>query len=245
LPLFYADPVPLAAARHADWRLLAGRAEFAAQATAIPLVATDIAAASRYYPILFTAGVASPVALVGLERLNLFIEDGQWTAGTYVPAYVRRYPFVLIEANDKSGFALAIDQESRLIAREGAIGEPLFEGSEPSAMTKRALEFCRLFNADFEAMRVFAQALIDARLLVARKADVTLPGGRKLEVAGFTVVDPEAFAALPEETVVAWHRKGWLALIHFHLASLERFTDLLDRQSRRETAAASTPATAQ
>jgi hypothetical protein len=215
---------------------LAGGAEFAAQATAIPLVVTDFVAVSRHYPILFTAGVPSPVALVGLERVNLFVEDGRWVEGAYVPAYVRRYPFVLAEANDKSGFALAVDQASALIAKEGEAGEALFEGDQPAAVTKRALEYCRLFNVDFEQTRAFAQALADAQLLVERKADVTLPGGRKLGVAGFQVIDPEVFGRLPEETVVDWHRKGWLALIHFHLASLERFADLLTRQSRREAA---------
>jgi hypothetical protein len=237
LPLFYADPVALAAGRHGDWRLTSNGAGFAAEAVALPLVVTDFAAASRSYPILFTAGEIAPVALVGLERANLFVEDGRWSDGAYVPAYVRRYPFLLIEAPDKSGFGLAVDAASGLIAREGEAGEPLFAGQEPGAVTLRALEFCRLFNQDHDRVRAFCRALAEADLLVDRQADATLPNGRKLAVSGFQVVDPARFAGLAEETVVAWHRAGWLALVHFHLASLERFTDLLARQGRRDALA--------
>ena len=71
--------------------------------------------------------------------------------------------------------------------------------------------------------------------MVDRRADAALPNGRKLSVSGFQVVDPKRFAELSEGKVVTWHRNGWLGLVHFHLASLERFADLLGRQGRRET----------
>lgn len=242
LPLFYADPEPLAAARHGAWRLLAGSADFASAATAIPLVLSDFTAASHSYPILFTSGEAAPVALVGLEQANLFVDGGKWDEGSYVPAYVRRYPFVLIEAADKSGFGLAIDAASPQVARDGEAGEPLFDGDKPAAVSLRALEFCRLFNADFVSTQAFCTALAEQDLLVDRKADVTLPGGRKLGVAGFRVIDPERFAALPEDKLVAWHRNGWLTMIHCHLASLYRFADLLVRQGRREAVSSPTDA---
>ena len=58
-----------------------------------------------------------------------------------------------------------------------------------------------------------------------------------IEVAGsqsFAMgIDPEKLAALPDETVLAWHKSGWLALIHFHLASLDNFQALLNRRGRR------------
>jgi hypothetical protein len=245
LPLFYTSPEPLAGSRHGGWRLLAGEAGFAADTAAIPLVATDFASAARSYPILFTSGEVAPVALVGLERANLFVEGGRWEEGAYVPAYVRRYPFLLIEAPDQSGFGLAIDAASPQVIRDGEQGEALFtDTSEPAPVTLRALEFCRLFNHEHERARAFCAALTEAQLLVDRRADVTLPTGRTLRVSGFQVVDPERFARLDEATLVAWHRNGWLALVHFHLASLERFTDLLARQGRREAAATpTTPAT--
>jgi hypothetical protein len=237
LPPFYSEPVLLTASQHGHWRLLPGGAAFASGTTCIPLVGSDFAAASRSYPILFSTGEVTPVALVGLERSNLFVEGTSWDAGAYVPAYVRRYPFIMIEATDRSSAALAVDAASDLIAKEqGSGGAPLFEGDKPSEGTLRALEFCRLFSQDHERTRAFSKALEQEGLLIERRADAALPSGRKVAVSGFHVVDPKGFGELPEEKVVAWHRNGWLGLIHFHLASLERFADLLARQSQRDLA---------
>jgi hypothetical protein len=237
LPPLYADPVALTASLHGHWRLRAASgAAFAARIGSIPLAASDFAAASRSYPIVFTSGEAMPVALVGLEQSNLFVDGSRWAEGTYVPAYVRRYPFVMIEAGDRSSFALAVDAASDLIGKEqgSAEGTPLFEGEKPSPATLRALEFCRQFSQDHQLARAFCKALTEEGLLLERRADITLPNGRKLAVAGFQVVDPQRFAKLSEQKVVLWHRNGWLGLIHFHLASLERFSDLIARQARRE-----------
>lgn len=237
LPLFYSQPTLLTVSQHAHWRLVPGNAAFAAGATSLPLVGSDFAPASRSYPILFTTREVMPVALVGLERANLFVEGGRWATGAYVPAYVRRYPFIMVEGADRSGAALAVDAASDLIRKEqGSDGAGLFEGEKPSQATLRALEFCRLFAQDHERTKAFSKAISEEGLLIERRADAALPNGRKLGVAGFQVVDPKRFTELPEEKVVAWHRNGWLGLIHFHFASLERFADLLVRQSQRDVA---------
>jgi hypothetical protein len=79
------------------------------------------------------------VAPVGLERNNLFVEGRRWTEGAYVPAYVRRHPFIMVEAPGGASAALAVDAASELISKDqGGGGEPLFEGTQPSAVTLRA-----------------------------------------------------------------------------------------------------------
>ena len=242
-PLFYRRPVPLSLQLHAQWRLKEGDLAFAAQANVVPLVIGEFAMASRSYPIVFAADDAAPLVLLGLEHDNLFLADGRWSEGHYIPAYVRRYPFVFIRTLNPEGFALAIDAQSDRIVQEGEAGVALFQDNAASAATTQALEFCRLFTGEHKATEGFAAALRSHALLTARNADATLPGGRKLSLTGFEVVDAEKFAALPEEIVVDWHRKGWLALVNFHLASLGRFADLLSRQIESQTrSAASDPA---
>lgn len=233
LPPFYIQPTPLDSTRHQDWRLLPGDATFAAATPSVTLSVSEFAAASRCYPILFTAGEPSPLALMGLDQSNLFIKDGRWAQGAYVPAYVRRFPFVLIESADRRGFVLGVDGASPRIAKDGDEGAALFEDGQPTEITRQALEFCRLFNLDHQRTQAFCAALKAADLLVERQADATLPDGRKLGVTGFQVVDPERFAALPEDKVLTWHRNGWLALAYHHLASLEGFQALLLRQGQR------------
>jgi hypothetical protein len=236
LPLFYRRPVPLSTHRHAEWRLKPGNLDFAAQCTALPVVTDEFAPASRSYPLLFSAQDAMPLVLLGLERRNLFVEDGEWAQDHYVPAYVRRYPFVFVRTPDPEGYALAIDADSGRVVEAGDEGVALFDGDQPSTLTRQALEFCSRFTGEHLATQAFSQALKSNGLLASRDASVTMPGGRRLNVTGFDVVDAEKFSALPEEVVVEWHRKGWLALVHFHMASLSRFGELLSRQGAHPAA---------
>lgn len=231
LPLFYREPQPLSSSVHSAWRLKDGDASFAAEAPYVPIVAGELAAAARDYPVVFAAGDAQPIAVLGLERRNLFVEDGRWARDAYVPAYVRRYPFGFIATVNPDGFALAIDAASDRVVQSGDEGAALFEDGKPSELTKQALSFCDAFQAEAKATRDFAEALKTQDLLIDRRADATLPDGRKLGLEGFQVVDAEKFSKLPDEVVLEWHNNGYLALVHFHLASLERFSNLLNRQA--------------
>ncbi|ATQ44594.1 SapC family protein [Caulobacter mirabilis] len=229
-PLFYREPEALSSRLHADWRLKSGDLGFAAATHVVPIVVAEFARASRWYPVLFTAGTPSPVALLGLEPRNLFVTDGVWTPQAYVPAYVRRYPFGFMATSEPDRYALAIDAASDAVVRGGEEGEPLFADGEPGPLTREALKFCDAFQGEAAATSAFCAAVAAQGLLVDRRAEAVLPDGRRFGVEGFQVIDPERFGALPAEVVVDWHQRGWLGLAHFHLASLDRFTDLLALQ---------------
>ena len=232
LPLFYSAPEPLSAQRHGDWRLLEGDFAFAAETPFVPLAATEIAVAARDYPVVFAGDGGSPITVLGLDRRNLFVDAaGRWDAAAYVPAYVRRYPFAFMAVEEPEGLLLAIDAAAGRIVREGEAGSALFEGEAPSALTRQAMEFCAAFDRDARETVRFAEALRAKALLIDQRADVALPDGSTLGVTGFQVVDRDKFAALDEETVLAWHRDGLLGLVHLHFASLTRFEALLARRA--------------
>ena len=234
LPLFYKNPQLVSASVHGDWRLKPGDFSFAKDAIAVPIVVGEFTATLRNFPILFTSGGAEigPIALLGLDASNLFVDDGKWTDAAYVPAYLRRYPFGFIAHPD--GFALGIDAASERIVQSGEEGARLFDNGEPSQLTKQALQFCEAYRAESAATREFSQALKNKGLLIDRCADATLPNGRKLGIEGFQIVDAPKFKALDAATIIEWHHKGWLALVHFHLASLDRFEDLVARRGARD-----------
>jgi hypothetical protein len=119
------------------------------------------------------------------------------------------------------------------VVKGGDEGQPLFVDGKATDMVQQALEFCGQFTREHEQTQAFSKALIDNGLLVERNATVRTPDGREFNLNGFLVVDVEKFVALPEATVVEWHRSGWLALIHQHLMSLGRFNDLTRRQVER------------
>lgn len=237
VPLFYTAPEPLSAAAHGAWRLSEGDFAFAAETPFVPVVTAEVAQAMHAYPIVFSGGDAHPIALMGVERENLFVTGGHWAQDAYVPAYVRRYPFGFIPTINPDGFVLAIDAAAERIRKDGDDGVALFDAQEPSELTQQALAFCDAFQSEAAATRAFADALVAAELLVDRRADVQLPDGRTLGLEGFQIVDADKVAALPDETVVEWHRNGWLALVHHHLASLDRFPSLLARRAARTAVA--------
>ncbi len=227
LPLFYSRPAALNAGLHGDLKLKGGDFAFAADTNASPLAVVEFASAGRHYPIVFSDADHFPLALLGLERQNRFLDQGQWEANAYVPAYIRRYPFVFIETRE-NGFALAVDMASeRLQAEEGAA---FFADGKPSELTEGAMAFCKEFHAAHVMTRAFVTALKAHDLLVPHHVDARLGPDTPLKLSGFSVVDRARFDALADEAVLEWHRNGWLALVHLHLNSLDRFNDLLVRE---------------
>ncbi|MEP9360977.1 SapC family protein [Sphingomonas sp. KR3-1] len=230
LPLFYRTPEPLNAAQHGDLRIVEGDLAFAADTNALPIVLGEFAAAMRHYPIVFAGDDGFPVAILGLGQGNRFVEQGRWGEGIYLPAYLRRYPFGFIDAGAR-GFALALDTGSERVVRGDEAGVALFEGNQPTEFTLGAMAFCNEFQAAHGQTRAFVEALLANDLLVIQEAEARLASGQPMRLGGFRVVDREAFGKLSDALVLEWHRLGWLALIHFHFASLDRFQDLLVRES--------------
>jgi hypothetical protein len=190
LPMFYRKPEALNPSRHGALSLVTKPDYgFAATAHAIPIMASEMPAAMRSYPIVFVGPQKAPVVITGLrQNENLFVEpDGSWTAPHYVPAYVRRYPFVLAEDKQPAErLTLCIDRDSDRIVEtvgmpssgEAAGTVPLFDGSEPSQATRGALEFCNQFQMGFAATRAVIESIDALGLFVTRKSTVTLEGPR-------------------------------------------------------------------
>jgi len=235
MPLFYQKPRVLIADAHRDLHLTAAHDFAFARATnAVPIMVPEFVEAQHSYPIVFVGEPVHPAVVLGLEQDNLFVAaDGAWAEGRYVPAYVRRYPFVFIETADGEQLALGIDTASDRVVSAPDGGEglvPLFDGDKPAPLTEGALRFSAALQASQVDTRAFCEALADQNLLIDQQAQGSFPDGRPFHVQGFRIVDAGLLAALPDEIVLDWNRKGWLALVHYHLASLACFRDLLARQ---------------
>ena len=231
MPLFYKHPVPLQISRHQGWSLKSdGGFLFASGANSVPLTGNEFALAGRHYPILFAPGDKPfPIALLGLRQdQNLFVDkQGLWQGNTYVPEYVRRYPFIFFAQPDSDKLILCVDEESDLL--EDGSGNPFFTAGQQSEMTKTALEFCAGFQQRHEATLAFCKAATDLDLMMERVANVTLRTGETLNVRGFNVIDAQKFDALEDSVILDWRRRGWLPLVYLHLASLNAWGDLVDR----------------
>jgi SapC len=235
LPLFYRKPVAVSAGQHGALSLVpVTDYGFARNTNSIPLAIAEFALAVRHYPIVFAATrPAIPVAIVGIDAAeNLFLDVlGRWVDGVYLPAYVRRYPFLFIESADGAEFALAVDEAANALKIGG--DTRLFEDGKPSAALERALAFCREYQSNVATSRAFADALEAEGLLVDRVATFELKSGRKVRLSGFRVVDEERFNALPDAAFLAFRKRGWLTPLYLHLVSTANWSGIIDLAARR------------
>jgi len=236
LPMFYSSIRPLDMERDANLHVSAPKHfRFAANTNAIPLLVDEFAMAAAHYPIVFAAGDQPvPAAVVGLKQdNNLFLdEEGLWLGGSYLPAYVRRYPFLLMDDPDKKQYVLCIDETSDMLAEQGEYD--LFKDGKATAFTQSAMSFCATLRQQGEATDEFVKALKDYNLLMANDAQVDMPDGSKIQLAGFQVIDPKKFDLLPDNVYLSWRRKGWIGLIYAHLLSSQRWQNLIGLSAMRE-----------
>lgn len=243
--LIYEKPVGLNRERHRDLRVgpSAQRYAFARDTNSVLLAASELPQAGRHYPCVFVSTDEGPAmaALLGLrDRENLFVDAaGDWLGDNYVPAFIRRYPFVLAQTPSAQDYTVCIDESYPGLNR--VEGEPLFDadGSD-SHWLGQAKRFLIQFRQEMEASRAFAQRLAELDLLVERVIDYPL-GGRSARLSGLLVVDEHRLLALPAHEVEALFRPGWLGLVYAHLGSLGLLPRLAQRLSLRLGKAAATP----
>ncbi len=230
LPMFYSAPRPLDRARDANMKISRPtNFRFAGGSNAIPLLVDEFPMAAACYPIVFADGpLPVPAAVVGLKNdSNLYLDkEGRWVNGSYLPAYVRRYPFILMDDPEQKQFVLCIDDKTDMLSETGEY--PLFENGEPSSFTKSVMEFCAALRQQGDATDEFVKALKEYDLLMPNDAQIDLRDGTKLQLSGFLVINPQKFDALPDNIVLQWRRKGWLGLVYAQLLSSHRWHNLVD-----------------
>jgi SapC protein len=235
LPLFYKDLQPLSSSLHAKYRARTSEtAPYFATAHAIPLTIDEFIHAQRHMPIVFSTGEQSvPLALTGLnEGVNVFVdEEGKPLQPFYVPAYVRRYPYVLARLQpDAKELSLCFDPTSGLV---GAYkdGDKLFDGDKPTEQLNAILKFCEDFEIAGQRTSAFVKELQDMDLLIDGEVSIQ-PGdaAQPFVYRGFRMVDEQKFRDLNGDTLRKINQNGILPLIVAHLFSLSLMRDIFGRQ---------------
>jgi hypothetical protein len=234
--VYYEKPVLLDREKHRRRRVRPGSGyAFARGANSLYLAGVEFGEACKEYPIVFTRGTNGkvvPVVMLGLRsRENLFVgEDGSWQ-GRYIPAFVRRYPFVLAELPGQS-LAVCIDEAYAGI--NDTEGEALFdEAGQDTPFLRNALDFLTQYQREYLRTEGFCQRLDEAGVLTEMNARANLVDGRSFTVNGLLVVDEKRLLALPDATALALFRAGELHLVSMHLLSLSNMHRLVDEVAQR------------
>jgi hypothetical protein len=236
--MYYEKPVLLDRDKHRKLRVKPSTSfAFARKANSLYLAGVEFNEACKEYAIVFTRGAQQkvvPVAMLGLRgRENLFVDaDNHWNA-TYVPAFVRRYPFVLAEL---SGQSLGVCIDEAYAGLDNKEGESLFDAQgADTPFLKNAVEFLTRYQLEFGRTEAFCRRLEQAGLLTEMNAKAQLVDGRSFAVNGLLVVDEKKLMALPDAVVLSLFRAGELHLISMHLASLSNMQKLVDLMAQRKS----------
>lgn len=241
--LIYDRPVPLNRDTHRRVRIQAtpGDMSFASGINSLPLAAVEFARAAAEYPIVFAGSSADSVvsaALLGLrESENLMVgPDGRWAERSYIPAFLRRYPFVLAEKDGSDDdFTVCLDEGFPGFGTEE--GEPLFtESGEDGSLLKNALQFLGDYQHQAKLTREFVARLQQHGLLHEKVIRVQPVGTPECTLQGFFVVDEVKLRALKPRALQQLVRDGDMGLIYAHLLSLANVERLSQRMDARRTA---------
>jgi hypothetical protein len=244
LPLFYNSIEPLNVSQHGKMKVRTVlRMAQVGRTHAIPVTVDEFTLVQRYYPIVFSVGdTPIPIALMGLnEGVNVFLDENGRPLDThiYIPAYVRRYPFLLARLRpDSDELSLCFDPAADAVG-EFAEGEALFDGESPSEATKAILQFCEQFESAGQRTGAFMDELVKADLLMDGEVAIQPEGVQQPFVyRGFRMVDEEKLRNLRGDELRKMNQNGLLPLIYAHLFSLGQMRDVFARQMQQGKAPA-------
>ncbi|WP_199553839.1 SapC family protein [Sandaracinobacteroides hominis] len=227
LPLFYQNLIPLTSDLHASDGLVERQnVEFARATHAIPITVDEFVMAQRHYPIVFSDGAEGvPLALVGLkEGENLFMDaNGNWVGDAYVPAYVRRYPFMLARLTpDAQVLSLVFDDKSGILSADS--DNKMFDAEkQPTETTRNILAFCEQFEQAVARTKSFMEELTKLNLLMDGQAQIQNPGMEQpATFAGFKMIDEQKLQNLRGDQARKMVQNGMLGLVYAHLFSLSQ-----------------------
>lgn len=225
--LFYGKPEPLSVEAHSNLGVdpVEQPYSFVAETNIVPLTVTEFAPAALTYPVIFVGDARQPVAVMALRQgENLFVnEDGAFRPDAYIPAYVRRYPFVFANDDAQKRLILCVDRAAPFVKEGGAT--PLFVDGKPSPYVEQAMEFCNNFEQERQRTEAFVTLLKDLDLLETRDAVFTPrnpdgTAGEPQKIAEYFAVSEDKLKALPADKLVELRDNGALGQIYAHLVSL-------------------------
>ena len=234
--LFYSKPEPLSRETHSELGLkqIQNPYRFAASTHIMPLVVTEFAPAALSYPIIFVGEAKMPVAVMGVNQgENLFANDeGVFDVDAYLPAYMRRYPFVF--ANDEAAgrMIVCIDRDAEMVAEQP--DTPFFQNGEPSEYTRNAIKFCEDFEAERRRTEAFVKLLTDNDLFEVKQANFTPrladgSNGQPQLIAEYFAVSEQKLGELSPDKLAEFRTSGALPQIYAHLISLLGWDRIITR----------------
>lgn len=237
--MFYENPVPLNREQHKGYGVtpVAKPFEFMRKSHFLPLTAAEFGAAASSYPIIFAGDDRSPLAVMGIRKEeNLFVTDGLFNNDFYMPAFARRFPFVLASDKGNDRFVVCVDEAAGCVTNKKPAQE-FFTGDDTSAFTKEAFEFLQNFERDRQATTAMVDEL--KKLDLFEPKDMHFQGqladgspAERQKIADYFAISEEKLRGLSPDMTKSLADRGILAVVHAHLISLTNWQRLVNMTLR-------------
>jgi hypothetical protein len=210
---------------------------FASEVHYVPLLLPEFPAACGSYPIIFAGESKQPLAVMGLTPgFNLFFnKDGVAKTEIYLPAYIRRFPFIVAENGDNAVICLDVGAD---IVAEGA-DMMIFNGRELTEYGNNCVEFCKRFEDDHRRHEQILEQIRQLDIFHLRQAkhqprDINNnPVGEEIQVAEYYAIEEPKLHLLPGDKLVELRDTGALAFIYAHLVSVWKWDALISLELAR------------
>ena len=232
---FYNNILPLNTEEHKDLRLkIDNNFSIFSNTNALPIAGVEFIEASREHAIAFInyqdEGVI-PVYILGLrDNENLLLDDENNWKYRYIPAFVRRYPYIMVEPNEDGNSVVCIDADYEGINHPD--GELIFTQKDgeikPTPQLEAAMDMLKDFNAQLTRTREFTKRLEEYDLLKEISPQINLADGREFSIGGIYTIDEEKLLKLEDEKALTLYRSGEMAWIYNHLASISNLIRLAE-----------------
>ena len=240
--LFYSRPEPLNLEDHRKigLRRLDKPFSFAAKTHVVPLTVTEFPVAALSYPIIFAGERYQPLAVMGINAdQNMFIDaEGGFEQGSYIPAYIRRYPFVLANDPQREQLVVCIDRDADLLGENYDIAF-FDEAGNASDYTNGCIQFCNDFETEARRTESFVQILRDLDLFETRSTSFTPTNpdgtqGPPQAIAEFFAVSEERLKSLGDMKLRELLNNGIIGQCYSHLTSLVGWDRLIAMAINRQ-----------
>jgi len=242
--LFYQNPEPLSPEAHGGLgvKQIPQPFGFLRSAHAVPVTVTEFGMAASAYPVIFVGEDRVPVAVMGIRQgQNLYVTpDGQTEPDFYMPAFVRRYPFVFASDDSADRLLLCVDRNAPMVSDSPEI--PFFENGQPTQFTNDAIEFCKEFERQRRATVEFTELmtrfdLFEQKTVSFQPRDAQgNPAGEQQKIADYWAVSEERLNALSDEQFLELKNNGAIGAVSAHLISLLNWSRVIQRAVRQQQA---------